>query len=206
MIIWRGRPGIIFFKCNFIRNEIKILKEKTAFNKKLIIEEGKISINKKKVSHERVLREDASAVLVYNAETGKVILTRQFRFAIASKSKEDILEIVAGKIEGGKSPDETAIREVEEETGYRTKKENLKLLLSCFSTPGYSSECFYIYYARVTNADKISEGGGEEKENEFIQVTELGLEEFRSMIQNAEIKDAKTYIAALYLFSYGNIS
>jgi nudix-type nucleoside diphosphatase (YffH/AdpP family) len=188
-----------------IRNDIKILKEKTTFNKKLVIEEGKISINKKKVSHERVLREDASAVLVHNTETNKVILTRQFRFAIASKSKEDILEIVAGKIEGGISPEQTAIKEVKEEIGYRVSKNNLKLLLSCFSTPGYSSECFYIYYAKVTNTDKVSEGGGEEKENEFIQVVELDLEEFRKMIQKAEIKDAKTYIAALYLFCNAGI-
>jgi nudix-type nucleoside diphosphatase (YffH/AdpP family) len=183
-------------------NTIKILKEKTAFNKKLVVEEGKISINKKKVSRERVLREDAAAVLLYNTETQKIILTKQFRFAIAAKSKEDILEIVAGKIEGGKSAEETAIKEVEEETGYRIRKENLKFLLSCFSTPGYSSECFHVYYAKVNNADKVSEGGGLKEENEFIQVIELGSEEFKNMIQSAEIKDAKTYLAALYLFSY----
>jgi nudix-type nucleoside diphosphatase (YffH/AdpP family) len=192
-----------YFSPEFDMNNVKILKEKTAFNKKLVIEEGKISINKKKVSRERVLREDAAAVLVYNSETKKVILTKQFRFAIASKIREDILEIVAGKIEGGKSAEETAIKEVEEETGYKPRKENLKFLLSCFSTPGYSSECFHVYYAKVTNADKVSEGGGLKEESEFIQVIELELEDFRSRIQKAEIKDAKTYLAALYLFSYG---
>jgi nudix-type nucleoside diphosphatase (YffH/AdpP family) len=152
-----------------------------------------------------VVREDAVAVLVYNVDSKKVILTKQFRFAIASKSKKDILEIVAGKIEGGKSPDETAIKEVEEEIGYKIKSGNLKLLLSCFSTPGYSTESFYVYYAKVTNSDKVSEGGGEEKENEFIQVVELDPGEFKLMIQKAEIKDAKTYIAALYLFCYNNM-
>lgn len=185
-------------------NEVKILKERTAFNKKLIVEEGKISINKKRIKRERVLREDAAAVLVYNTDTKKVILTRQFRFPIAGKSHEDILEIVAGKIEGGKSPEETAIKETEEETGYKIRQENLKLLLSCFSTPGYSSECFYVYYAKVTNSDRVSEGGGKKEENEFIQVVELDLDEFRNMVQKAEIKDAKTYVAALYLFCYGN--
>jgi nudix-type nucleoside diphosphatase (YffH/AdpP family) len=192
-----------YFSAEYDMNNVKILKEKTAFNKKLVIEEGKISINKKKVSRERVLREDAAAVLVYNSETKKVVLTRQFRFAIASKIKEDILEIVAGKIEGGKSAEETAIKEAKEETGYRLRKENLKFLLSCFSTPGYSSECFHIYYAKVTNSDKVSEGGGLKEEDEFIQVIELELEDFRSRIQKAEIMDAKTYLAALYLFSYG---
>jgi len=184
---------------------VKILKEKTAFNKKLIIEEGKISIDKKKISRARVVREDASAILVYNTETKKVILTQQFRFPIASKTKEDILEIVAGKIEGGKSPEETAIKETEEEIGYRIKKENLKLLMSCFSTPGYSSEKYYVYLAKVTNADKVSEGGGNKDENEYVQITELGLEDFKARIRNAEIKDAKTYLAALYLFCYGGL-
>jgi nudix-type nucleoside diphosphatase (YffH/AdpP family) len=167
-----------------------------------VIEEGKLSINKKKISRERVLREDAAAILLFNTDTQKVILTKQFRFPIASKTKEDILEIVAGKIEGRESPEQTAIRETEEETGYKIKDKELKFLMSCFSTPGYSAECFHIYFASVTNADKISGGGRNENENEFISVVEVELEKFRAMIKDAEIKDAKTYLAALYLFSY----
>ncbi|MES2284127.1 MAG: NUDIX hydrolase [Bacteroidota bacterium] len=178
----------------------KILKENTIFNDRLIIEKAEISDeNNNNFSRLRLKREDASAVLILNTETDKVILTKQFRYAISSKIKEQLLEIVAGKIDEGEEPLQAAIREVEEEVGYRIKPENIQLLVSCFASPGYSSECFYIYYATVTNVDKISEGGGLKTENEHISVVEMSSTEFKDLIKTGNIKDAKTYIAALYL-------
>lgn len=178
----------------------KILQEKIVFNDKLIIEKGEISDqNNNKFSRYRLKRPDSAAVLILNTETDKIILTRQFRYPISSKTKEQILEIVAGRIDEGEEPLQTTIRETEEEVGYRINPENIKLLVSCFATPGYSSERFYIYYATVTNADKVSEGGGLKSENEYISVVELSLKEFKSLIKTGNIKDAKTYIAGLYI-------
>lgn len=178
----------------------KILKEEIIFNERLIIEKAEIiDEHNNNFARLRLNREDASAVLILNTETDKIILTKQFRYAISSKIKEPILEIVAGRIDEGEEPLQTAIREVEEEVGYRITPENIKLLVSCFASPGYSSECFYIYFATVTNADKISEGGGLETENEYISVVEMDSKEFKSLIKTGNIKDAKTYIAGLYL-------
>lgn len=178
----------------------KILNEKIIFKDKLIIEKGEISDeNNNKFSRLRLKREDASAVLILNTETNKVILTKQFRYAISSKTNEQIVEILAGKIDEGEQPLQTAIREAEEEVGYRIDPDNIKLLVSCFSSPGYSSERFYIYYATVTNADKASKGGGLAIENENISVIEMSPEEFKDLINTGKIEDAKTYIAGLYL-------
>jgi len=178
----------------------KILKVDILFNNRLIIEKAEISDeHNNHFARLRLNREDASAVLILNTETDKIILTKQFRYAISSKIKEPIMEIVAGRIDEGEKPLQAAIREVEEEVGYRIRPENIQLLVSCFASPGYSSECFYIYYATVTNADKISEGGGLETENEYISVVEMDSKEFKSLIKTGNIKDAKTYIAGLYL-------
>jgi ADP-ribose pyrophosphatase len=178
----------------------KILKEEILFNERLIIEKAEISDeHNNNFSRLRLNREDASAVLILNTETDKIILTKQFRYAISSKIKEPILEIVAGRIDEGEEPLQTAIREVEEEVGYRINPNNIQLLVSCFASPGYSSECFYIYYATVTNANKISEGGGLEAENEYISVVEMDSTEFKNLLKTGNIKDAKTYIAGLYL-------
>lgn len=178
----------------------KILKEEILFNNRLIIEKAEIiDEHNNNFSRLRLKREDASAVLILNTETDKIILTKQFRYAISSKIKEPILEIVAGRIDEGEEPLQTAIREVEEEVGYRIDPKNIQLLVSCFASPGYSSECFYIYYATVTNVDKISEGGGLETENESLSVVEMDSKEFKSLIKTGNIKDAKTYIAGLYL-------
>lgn len=178
----------------------KILKEKIVFDDKLIIEKAEIGNDDNNTfSRLRINRADASAVLILNTETDKIILTKQFRYAISSKVKEPILEIVAGRIDEGEEPLETAIREAEEEVGYRINPENIKLLISCFCSPGYTSELFYIYYATVTNADKVSEGGGLKNENEYISVIEINQLEFKKLITTGAIKDAKTYIAGLYL-------
>lgn len=178
---------------------MKISNEKLVYKGKLKIEEADIHSGKKTFKRERVKREDAVAVLILNTDSNKVVLTRQFRYPIAEKTNEDILEIVAGKMDAGEEPLQTAIRETEEETGYRVRKEHLKLLLSCFSSPGYSSELFYVFYATVTDSDKISKGGGLEAENEDITLVEMDLDKFTSLVRDGAIKDAKTYIAGLYM-------
>jgi ADP-ribose pyrophosphatase len=176
----------------------KIIKEKKVFNDKLIIEEGTLmDDSNKKFTKLRLNREDASAVLIVNTESNNVVLTKQFRYAISAKTSKHILEIVAGKIDKDEKPLKTAIREAEEETGYKIKPKNIKLLAKCFVTPGYSSERFYIYYAHVTNSDKVSKGGGLQSENEQIEVVELSFNDFKNRIEETRIDDAKTYIAGL---------
>jgi ADP-ribose pyrophosphatase len=178
-----------------------ILREKTVFNDKLVIEEGEIQAGNDTFTRLRVNREDAVAVLLLNTDTNKIILTRQFRYAIAHKTQEPILELVAGKMDKKEGAIDTAIRETEEETGYKVKKENIQVLLSCFVTPGYSSERFIVYYATVANADRASAGGGLKDEHEDIEVVEMDVQEFVENVKGAHFKDAKTYIAGLYLLS-----
>lgn len=179
----------------------KILNEKIVFDDILIIEKAELSDGENTFSRLRINRQDAAAVLVVNTETDKVILTKQFRYAISAKAEEPIYEIVAGKIDPGENPLNAAIRETEEETGYRVQPANIKLLVSCFSSPGYTSEMFHIYYATVTNADKISKGGGMENENEKIEVIEMKRKDFQELIRSGRIADAKTYVAGLFLSS-----
>src|ERR1700748_2495411 len=180
----------------------KITKEKTVFDDRLIIKKAKIEYKGSKFSRLKVHREDAVAVLIYNTDSKKIILTKQFRYPIASKIKQQILEIVAGKIDKGEKPLTTAIREVQEETGYKVKPGKIKFLLSCFSSHGYTSEQFYVYYATVTNADKVSDIRGLESENEYISLVEMTVPEFAKQIKTGKIKDAKTYVAGLYLYPH----
>src|SRR5206468_565827 len=103
------------------------------------------------------------------------------------------------KIDAKEEPLTAAIREAEEETGYKINIGKIQLLFSCFATPGYSAERFFIYYATVLNSDKVSAGGGKEDEHEHIEVVEMDKNEFDKLIQNGSIQDAKTYLAGLKL-------
>jgi nudix-type nucleoside diphosphatase (YffH/AdpP family) len=179
----------------------KVKAKREIFKSFIKIEEGIIEYedNKGQVhtySRERINRDNASCVLIHNVEKGVFVLTKQFRFAISDFEKEPIIEIMAGKFSVGESPLGAAIRESEEECGYRIKPDNIKLIASVFASPGYTTEKFFIYYATVSNADKVSEGGGLEDENEYIEVLEIPEKEFITMTKEAKFKDSKTHIAA----------
>jgi nudix-type nucleoside diphosphatase (YffH/AdpP family) len=177
-----------------------LLKEEIVFNNKFILQEATIQDGEETYTRLRIKRQDASAVLLFNTDTQKVILTRQYRYPVADQLNEDLLEILAGKIDEGEESIDAAIREAEEETGYHIRKENIRFLIHCFASPGYSSERFHLYYATVTSDDLKSKGGGLAAENESIKLVELSLDHFKQMIKEGSIQDAKTILAAMYAF------
>jgi ADP-ribose pyrophosphatase len=66
-------------------------------------------------------------------------------------------------------------------------------LLSCFySTPGYTNEKLHVYLA-----GGLIPGRQHTDEDEFIQMERYPLEKVLSMIDNGEIKDAKTIVGLL---------
>lgn len=146
-----------------------------------------------------LMRQDAAVVLLFDRDRRKVILTRQFRYPVAQHSARDILEIVAGKIDEGEDGRMTAFREVEEESGYVVKPENMHYLTQCFVSPGYSTERFHFFYAEVTAEDKTAKGGGLEAEHETIELVELDVEVFLEQIRNGVITDSKTILAGLFV-------
>jgi GDP-mannose pyrophosphatase NudK len=147
---------------------------------------------------------NGATVLLYNRETNKVILTRQFRIpTFLNKNPTGMmLEACAGIVEENEDPTKGIIREIEEETGYKVEK--VKKLFELYSTPGSVAEMIHYYIAEYTKEQKVTDGGGLEEENEEIDVIELPFEQAFIKIQSGEIKDAKTVIllqyARMYLF------
>ncbi|UCH57294.1 MAG: NUDIX hydrolase, partial [Candidatus Bathyarchaeota archaeon] len=72
---------------------------------------------------------------------GRVVLVRQNRYPV----DKTLLEIPAGTLEPGEPPVVCASRELREETGYEA--EELEPLLSCYMSPGYSSEIIHLFVA-----------------------------------------------------------
>lgn len=175
---------------------VKILHEETIFQDILTLEKGKIQDEAGNTfSRVRIKRQDASCVLVLNTDSNKIILTRQFRYGAAPKTEDYLLEVVAGKVDEGEEPFTTAIRETEEEIGYRVSKNNMKYLVTCFSSPAYTSERYHMYFAVVNDSDRKSKGGGLENENESIELVEMDPKAFKEKILTGQFADAKTYVA-----------
>jgi nudix-type nucleoside diphosphatase (YffH/AdpP family) len=142
-------------------------------------------------------RGDGVAALVFNEDTDRIILVRQFRYATHLKGESWVIETVAGMKGADEDPEEAIIREIEDEIGYANAQ--LTTINNFFVSPGGTSERIYLYYAVVSNMHKVSEGGGLASEAEDIQILEYHFEELMELMENEVITDAKTLIALLWL-------
>ncbi|GAA0123861.1 MAG: NUDIX hydrolase [Clostridium argentinense] len=129
----------------------------------------------------------AVAILAFKDEN-TVILVEQFRKPL----NMSILEIPAGKLETGEDPESCAIRELEEETGYKTKE--LTYLGKIATTPGFSDEFIHIF-----KAENLYEGNIGGDEDEFINLHQYTIEEIKEMIKAGKIIDGKTIAALSFL-------
>lgn len=113
-----------------------------------------------------VLAEDGSS-----NET-RFLMVRQFRHG----SEKVGLEFPAGVIDSGESPRDAAIRELQEETGYRA--DELVEIGAVNPNPAFMNNTTYTYLAR--GLEKIS--GQNLDENEILDFHEVGMEEIRKNV------------------------
>jgi ADP-ribose pyrophosphatase len=119
-------------------------------------------------------------------DDGRVALVRQYRHPAGG----ELLEIPAGRIEAGETPEQTAERELEQEIGVRAAR--LEKLTEFYSTPGFCQEKLYVYLATG-----LTPGEQQLDHDEVIEIVHLPLAEALRMAREGEIEDAKTMIALL---------
>ena len=139
-----------------------------------------------------------SAVLPYDPKQKEIVLVQQFRPGTISKNVNNYLnEIVAGIIDPGESPEETAKRECLEETGCKVKK--LIPIQGYFPAPGSSESFYHLFLAEIEtfNGIRIT---GLETENEDILVQSYKVENVKKMLENGEFLNGLTLIALQWFF------
>lgn len=141
---------------------------------------------------------DGAAVLLYNPESKKVILTKQFRLPTYLNGNRGglLTEACAGLLDQD-SPETCVIKEAEEETGYRIK-DPVKIA-ETYMSPGSLTEIMHLFIAEYNENMKVNEGGGLDEEQEDIRVITLDFKDAWRMLQDGEIKDAKTIILLQHL-------
>ena len=133
---------------------------------------------------------DAAAVLPIDATRGLVLLIRQFRWPVFEwGSKELLIEVIAGKLDGDTPPD-CIKKEAMEEAGATIS--NLRLVTHCFVSPGAVKERVSCFLADYDSTAPRAKGGGHAHEGEDIEILELPLREALAMIARGEIVDMKT--------------
>ncbi len=159
--------------------------------KKINLRLARLKLPDGRSAFREVVEHRGSVAIIPLLDDGRIVLLRQYRPVIG----EWILEIPAGTIEPGERPHECALRELEEETGYRAGK--ITKLLEFYVSPGYTTEKIYLY-----KAENLQKTKPRPEPYEFLEIVELTLSEALDKILNGDIRDAKTIIALLYLAYY----
>lgn len=116
----------------------------------------------------------------------RLVLVRQYRYAVAT----ELLEIPAGTLEDGETPEDCAVRELEEETVFKCNE--IKKIMEFFVAPGYSTERIHVYLARELTKSRMRT-----EEDERINVEIIPIENVLERVRSGQIRDAKS-ICAIY--------
>lgn len=134
-----------------------------------------------------IISHAGSAVIVPILGDHTILLVRQYRHA----AEKYLLELPAGTINKGESPEECAVREVEEEVGFKTDK--VEKLTEFYVSPGFLTEKMHLYLAtRLTRSEQNLD------DDEILCVKEISFEEAFAKIISGEIEDAKTIIGLIF--------
>ncbi len=128
-----------------------------------------------------------AAVVLPILDDGRVLLTRNYRFAV----DRELLELPAGTLEPPEPPIDCARRELAEETGYRAAR--VEPLLTFYSTPGICNEHMHAFVATG-----LSPGPTALEPGERIAAAPMTWPETLAAIRNGRIVDAKTLVTLLY--------
>lgn len=130
------------------------------------------------------IRHPGAAAVVPVPAPGRVVLVRQYRYALEAET----IEVPAGKRDAGEELSVTARRELAEETGYECSE--LMRLGLIHPSVGYSDESIEIYLARGLRRTE-----GRADPDEFIEPLECPLQEALEWVRQGKITDVKTIIA-----------
>lgn len=172
----------------------KVKKSEILFKGRVFdLQVDKIEYNSGNKGIREVAVHPGGAVVVPVTVNKKIIMVTQFRYPL----QKIMLELPAGKLERGEDPLECAVRELQEETGNKTK--NIIKLGTIATTPGFCSEILHIYLAK-----DLIPGNHNREEGEYgMEVLEFSLNEIQDKITKGEIIDAKSicgiYLAANYI-------
>lgn len=148
------------------------------------------------VIHDFVVLEASPWVnIIPLTKNNEVILIRQYRHGV----REVTLEIPGGLVEAGEPHDVAALRELEEETGYGTKREDLIYLGKIFPNPAIQNNICHTYLAR--NVYPLGAQKMDEKED--IELVLCSLKNIPSMIKDGTIYHSLVVVAFYrLLFEY----
>lgn len=187
----------------FNKNDVEVIREETVWNGFFKMYE--IHLKHKlfaggwsnEIARELFHRGQAAGCVIYDPQHDLIGLIDQFRIgALDSEYGPWCLEVVAGMLEEGETPEELILRELEEEAGVKNPK--LIPITSYYSTPGGCSEKINLFCALC---DLSNSGGlhGLDSENEDIFLHIFPATTIFDVMLRSRMNNAATLIALQWL-------
>lgn len=172
----------------------KTIEKDCLYSGKIInLELYKVTLPDGRVTKREIVRHKECVSILAVDDDKNVYLVEQYRKPIESV----ILEIPAGHIEQGETPEQAAIRELKEETGMEAT--NIEYVNKYYTSPGFSDELIYFFIAHVTISDKQNLD-----DDEFINIKKMSAKNFVKLVDEQKITDEKAILAAyFYAAKYG---
>ena len=139
-----------------------------------------------KPSKRELVQHPGAVAVVALDDAQNVLLVRQYRIA----ADQILLEIPAGTLDPGEEPEVCAVRELQEETGYRPGQ--IEKIGGIFVAPGYTTEFIHLYLASDLSDSKLAQD-----DDEFLEVERLPLADALALIERGDIVDGKSISALL---------
>ena len=129
-----------------------------------------------------IVRHRGAAAVLCRLPDGRYIFVKQYRKPI----DQFLVEVVAGGMDEGETPEECAIREVHEETGYAVK--SIRSLGQIVSCPGYCDEILHGFFVELEERA----GQTDPDEDENVETVVLSKDEVEAQIRSGQLWDGKT--------------
>jgi ADP-ribose pyrophosphatase len=129
------------------------------------------------------IKHPGACAIVPIFDNGDTLLLRQYRYGPAKM----FWEVPAGKIDPGEPIEQTARRELLEETGLDS--DDLQRIGHFYPAIGFCDEIIHIFIAR-----SLRESTGNTDEDEFVETVRMPLAQAFSMLDDGTIDDGKTCV------------
>jgi ADP-ribose pyrophosphatase len=166
----------------------QIVKSETMYRGRVFdVRQDQVRLPNDKLTDLDVVEHSGSITLLPIDDEGRIWFVRQYRHP----ARAELIELPAGVLENGETPEDCAYREIREETGMAARR--LKRVGEFFLAPGYSTEYMYVFVATELHSSPLQRDA-----DEFINVEKIPLEQVYEMARKGRFRDSKT-LAALFL-------
>jgi len=133
------------------------------------------------------IKHPGAVCIIPRLPDNKIALIRQYRYPL----QQEMIELPAGKLDKNEIPENCAMRELEEEIGYRAEK--LTFLTNIHPAIGFADEVMGLYLA-----ENLVKTASNQDEDEFLELIPTPLEKAVKMVWDGVITDVKTIIGILW--------